>query len=286
MNAEIIDLHVQGISYQLRIAEDNPPAKKFRQVFELNGQYEAVMVAILTRLLDTLDAPVFVDLGAFIGYYTCFVAKRLHGRATVFAVESNVRFIENLEETLRLNKLDNVRLFHAALSDHVEQVWADGTAVVREGASSNGLAMTTTTFDTLCADAGLRPNIAKMDVHGAEGKIIGGMPHVLSHSLEYLLLELHPNAYLRKYGPGITRMRILDLLEEAGFRTYYVAGHRYTWSDGMQVFFDTGRFAYQPLTRQTRGMLLFDRHNQMFILASKRPLEGVLGPSILDPSQE
>lgn len=50
------------------------------------------------------------------------------------------------------------------------------------------------------------------------------------------MLELHKNAYLHKFAPDISRMQILDILEQAGFTNYYVADHRYTWSDGLKVF--------------------------------------------------
>lgn len=280
---EILSLEVQGVAYRLLIGEANTSARNFQTVYQKNGNYEAVMVALLTRILDALPEPVFVDLGAFIGYYTFYCAKRMPKR-TIYSVESNAEYVDVLRRTAELNGCGNVKILHAALSDRSEPVTIAGTSVT--AGAGEGTVMQSVTFDEVCRREGFQPNVAKMDVHGFEGKILGGMNEVLRGALRYLLLELHPNIYLEKYTPGITRMRILDQLEEAGFRLYYVAGHRYTWSDGMRRFFETGRFAYQPLTRANRGMLLFDRHNHVLVVACKSPLEELVGPSELDPSLE
>ena len=279
-----MQLTVQGIDYQLLIPEDNNSAIGFQSYFEKNGNYEAVMVALLTRLIGTLPKPVFVDLGAFIGYYTFYCSKLLSDNARLYSVESNIKYVELLQQTVRLNQSSNVEIIHAALSDKEEEVYIDGTSV--SAVDTSDVMMKAETFDSVCKRVGFNPNVAKMDVHGFEGKMLGGMQQVLKESLQYLLLELHPNVYLEKYTPGITRMQILDMLENAGFKNYYVAGHRYTWSDGMKRYFETGNFSYQPLTRENRGMLLFDRHNHVFVVSSKIPLENIIGPSVIDPSQE
>ncbi|MDP2325079.1 MAG: FkbM family methyltransferase, partial [Gammaproteobacteria bacterium] len=275
MNHESMSLAVQGVDFQLVIPTDSTNACHFRQVYQRNGQYEAVMGAILARLLGAMNRPVFADLGAFIGYYTVYAAKLLGGRGEVFAVESNPAYVDTIKAALELNRIDNARVFHAALSDREEVLWAQGTTL-HDGSKSRDAAFQATpehqtkrpsgtpgseaepvpvhtiTMDRFCAQQGLVPAIAKMDVHGTEGKILGGMGEILRGPLQFLLLELHQNVYLREYSPGISRMNILDTLDEAGFRCYLVAGHRYTWSDGLKVFMDTGHFAYQQLTRETR----------------------------------
>lgn len=309
MTRESMPLTVQGVDFQLVIPADSRQACHFREVYGRNGQYEAVMTAILTRLLNGIERPVFADLGAFVGYYTAYAARLLQGRGEVFAVESNPAYAEVVGAALSLNHLDNARVFHAALSDREETLWAQGTTLhdgSRDrdaafkampehrttrpagvpGYDGEPVAVAAVTMDSLCARHGLAPNIAKMDVHGTEGKILGGMREVLRGPLQFLLLELHQNVYLRQYSPGIDRMRILDDLEDAGFHCYYVAGHRYTWSDGLKVFMESGRFAYQPLTRQTRDLLLFDRHGDIFVLAAKQAVEPILGPSVIDPGLE
>lgn len=308
MKTENMSLSVHGVDFQLAIPSDSENAKHFRQVYERNGQYEAVMTAILARLLAASERPVFADIGAFIGYYAVYAAKLLQQRGAVFAVESNPAYVDAVKAALALNDIDRVRVFHAALWDREETLWANGVTLQDGSARANAafpmpehnpgrrtgshtaegeaVAVRSITMDRLCAQNDLRPTIIKMDVHGTEGKILRGMHDTLHGPAQFLMLELHKNAYLRKFAPDISRMQILDLLEEAGFSNYYVAGHRYTWSDGLTAFQDSGRFTYQPLTRETRSMLLFDRHADVFVLAAKQALEPILGPSVLDPGLE
>lgn len=308
MKTENMPLSVHGTEFQLAIPTDSANAQHFRQVFERNGQYEAVMTAILARLLAASERPVFADIGAFIGYYSVYAAKLLQGRGAVFAVESNPDYADTVRASLALNNIEDVRVFQTALWDREETLWAngvtlqDGSARAKAAfpmpehipgqllgspsAEGEAVAVQAITMDRLCAQHDLSPTIAKMDVHGTEGKILRGMHDTLHGPLQFLMLELHKNAYLRKYAPDISRMQILDILEQAGFTNYYVAGHRYTWSDGLKVFQDSGRFTYQPLTRETRGLLLFDRHADVFVLSAKQALEPILGPSILDPGLE
>ena len=308
MKTENMSLSVNGVDFQLAIPTDSPNAQHFREVYERNGQYEAVMTAVLARLLAASERPVFADIGAFIGFYAVYAAKLLQGRGEVFAVESNPAYADTVKAALALNNMEAVRVFQAALWDREETLWANGVTLQDGSARANtafsmpehipgqrlgsptsegeAVAVQAVTMDHLCAQHGLAPGIVKMDVHGTEGKILRGMHDTLHGPVQFLMLELHKNAYLRKFAPDISRMQILDMLEQAGFKNYYVAGHRYTWSDGLKTFQDSGRFTYQPLTRETRAMLLFDRHADVFVLSAKQALEPILGPSMLDPGLE
>ncbi|MGE3723985.1 MAG: FkbM family methyltransferase [Candidatus Sericytochromatia bacterium] len=287
MQHPTINLVVQDIPFQLVIPEDNAYAQKFKRVYQERPgyEYEAVLSALLKKVLLAQAQPVYFDLGAFIGYFSFFPAKLLDEKHTVYAFESNPEHIELLQQGLKLNGLNNLEIIHAALSDQVETLRVLNNSVSALG-NEGGLEIQAQTLDSICERKELRPTVIKMDIHGFEGKVLKGMQRILVDSLEYLFLELHPNVYLEKFTPGITRGMILDQLEAAGFHNYYVAGHRYSWSDGMTRFFDTGHFAYHELTRENRGQLLFDRHNQIFILAAKSPLPDLVGPSTIDPSSE
>lgn len=286
MSLDILDLKIHGIPSKLMIPEFSTPAQNLKKMYTTrpNYEYEAVMVALLHKILTSLEQPTFADIGPFIGFYTIFAAKLLQHKGQVVAFESNPQYLEALETNLGINEV-SAQLVHAALSDRVETLRFQGSAISGQP-DFEGQEIQAETLDAICQRLDLTLDVAKMDVHGFEGKILGGMPELLRGPLKYLLMELHPNLFLEKFTPGLTRMKILDMLEEAGFRNYYIAGHRYTWSDGMRKFFQTGQFAYQPLTKENRGMLLFDRHNHVFVLSSKTPLEDLIGPSILDPSAE
>lgn len=284
---DTITLNIRGIEMRMLIPAFSDDAQAFKRMHLTRPeyQYEAVMVALLERILRQQAAPVFLDLGAFIGYYTLFAAGLLKDRARVYGIESNPRHVAVIRQAVALNNLTNAEVIQAVLSDCAEPVRSLGTEVFANS-DGPGVLLQSETCDGLCRRLGIEPTVAKMDVHGFEGKILGGMKEVLGGALEYLLLELHPNAYLKKYTPGISRLMILDMLEEAGFKTYYLAGHRYSVADGLLRFEETGRFAYLPLNRETREMLLFDRAGYVFVVAAKSGLEDLLGPSLTDPGLE
>ena len=143
--------------------------------------YEPMMLACLTRLLQRTATPRFMDIGAFLGYYACYASALLCDQQEVHAIESNPLFADAIHKSARVNGFTQLRVFQAALSDQVERVNIDGVTV-RHDATSRG---TTITLDDLCDREHLRPTIIKMDVHGAEGKIVLGMRNTLAEVSTY-----------------------------------------------------------------------------------------------------
>jgi FkbM family methyltransferase len=243
-----------------------------------NKVYEPVMLACLTRLLQRMRTPQFMDVGAFLGYYACYASALFSDREEVYAVESNPLYADRIRESARVNGFSRLRVFQAALSDQVEPVCIQGLTV-RNDADSRS---TTMTLDCLCNREHVRPNIIKMDVHGAEAKIVLGMPNTLAE-VECMLLEMHNLTYMHWYSPEITRTAMLDALEDAGLTLYYVAGHHK--NDGGSAYFEQllagAGYSYRKLDRQARDLLLFNRREDEFVLALRHDdIESLLGPSI------
>ena len=236
----------------------------------------------LTRLLQELPDPVFMDIGAFIGYFSCYAAALQRDERPVFAVESNPRFSDAIEQAVALNGFERLRVLREALADHSTAVTIDDTAVLSTSEPGPGRrTVQAISLDDLCARERIAPTVLKIDVHGAEGNVIRGMSRVCRESVEIVLLELHALHFYKPYSPGITRLELLDLLEEYGFSLYYVAGHRWERNSGISAYLEEGRFAYVPLTRETRQFLLFDRPLDVLILASKAAdLAALLGPAV------
>ena len=277
---KILDQHLE-----LRFPDALPSAATLRKQIQTRSgfQYEAVMCTLLKHVLGSLAAPVYMDVGGFIGFYSIFAARLLGARGRVIAVECNPDYRAVLRENVARNQVQ-VEILAEALSDRHEVLKYIGSALSAQP-EAEGEAVPARPLDEICRQAGYVPQVMTMDVHGFEAKMLGGMQELLHGPLQYLLLELHPNIFLEEFTPGQTAFDILDLLAEVGFYSYYVAGHRYFFADGMPRFYEQG-LAYLPLTRETRGLLLFDRYNQLFVCASKTPLEELVGPAVADPSQE
>jgi FkbM family methyltransferase len=226
-----------------------------------------------------------MDVGAFLGHYACYVSALLGSCHEVLAIESNPVFAEAIRESARVNGFSQLRVFQAALSDRIEPVSVQGVTVSQDANSR----CTTTTLDELCEREHLRPTVVKMDVHGAEGKIVLGMRKTLAE-VEYLLLEMHNLPYMRDYSPGVTRTAMLDVLEDAGLTLYYVAEHRGAGERGkepdLQELLAGRAYSYRKLDRQVRDLLLFDRREDAFVLAFRHgEIETLLGPNV-SPANE
>jgi FkbM family methyltransferase len=241
--------------------------------------YEPMMLACLTRVLQRSAAPSFMDIGAFLGYYACYASALFGGRREVHAIESNPLYANAIRESARVNGFSYLRVFQAPLSDRVESVSIEGLTVRHDGGSHGA----TTTLDDLCDRERLRPTVIKMDVHGAEGRIVLGMRDTLA-AVECMLLEMHNLRWMQEYSPGVTRTALLDALEDAGLTLYYVAGHSAAGSEFEPDFQEllAGRaYSYRTLDRQARDLLLFDRSRDEFVLALRHDdIESLLGPSV------
>jgi len=279
---QVASLTLNGASFQLHLLANHVTAQReYLRLVGTGDAYEPLMIEIITRLLRDRPNAEFMDVGAYVAYFASYVAA-LHPDLRVSAIESNPRYVRGIEQTIALNGFRNMTVHQAVLSDRRERVSVEREWVVYGSTAPD--ALETLTLDDLAAQHGFKPSIVKMDVHGAEGKVLLGAQRLLRESIDFLLLELHPVDFLRRYSPGVTRTGILDLLRGLGFTLYYVAGHRYRRSDGLDTFLRTGSFAYQVIDARTQDYLLFDRHVDVFLVASKSPLELVLGPSIPDPS--
>lgn len=273
----VVRMSAGAVRFDLCVPGDRPKwQRRYQELAKARSAYEPVMLACLTRLLQRAEAPRFMDLGAFFGYYACYASALLRGESPVFAVESNPAYAAAIMESAGMNGFRHLRVLQAALSDRVESVAIENDTVHRK---PTGRASTTTTLDDLCRREEIRPTIVKMDVHGAEGKVILGMPQVL-RSVDVVLLEMHRLEWLEAYSPGVRRTEMLDALESAGLTLYYVAGQSRKEPHAFDALLAGSGFLYRRLDRASRDLLLFDRADDEFVFATRRGhIEDLLGPS-------
>lgn len=172
--------------------------------------------SILTKEPETiawLDAElkagqVLLDVGANIGIYTCYAAKRCPG-ARVLAIEPVLTNFVRLCENVRLNNLENVTPLLLGFSDktsidalHVrdERVGGSGSqlghAHDEHGASFQPSSIQQTlvyTVDGFIESFSLPvPQHVKIDVDGNEAQIVSGMERLLTTpGLRSFLIEMN-----------------------------------------------------------------------------------------------
>ncbi len=179
-----------------------------------------------TQLFRELLQPgmVAVDVGANIGYFSLLASTLVGPTGVVLAFEPDPVNYSLLKKNVRLNRAANIRLNQTALSDTEEQlslfidshnkgdhrIWAPA------GESRKRIEVNSTTLDTYLSKAGIVPSFIKIDVQGAEGKVLEGMKGTLCDSrLKSLIMEFWPAA-LRKCGTDPARM--IQQISDAGFK--------------------------------------------------------------------
>lgn len=144
------------------------------------------------------------DVGAGFGLYTLF-AGNLMKQGMVYAFEPEPRTRALLERNLRLNRISRVEILRFALGD------ADSVVTMYQSDSPNvgthalvqrtdfrlkarGITVDQRRGDSILQEGmALPPHMLKIDVEGAECRVLAGMSSMLSHpSLRSVYCEVHP----------------------------------------------------------------------------------------------
>jgi FkbM family methyltransferase len=160
----------------------------------------------------------------------------------VIAFEPAPASIEGLREQVRLNGVeDRVEIVGAAVSDAVgtASFASDGTSganAIVHGASrrsSGAVVVRTTTIDAVCEERGLRPDVVKIDVEGAELEALRGARRTLASPGVQAFVEFHPAVWRER---GITPAQIEAELDAAGLAAEPLAPSIDIWTtEGISV---------------------------------------------------
>lgn len=198
------------------------------------GLVEEDSMDAYTRSYQPKAGDVVWDVGAHAGATSYFFAQMVGPGGKVYAFEPDDLSYTYLLRNIELHKLDNVIPVKQALSDKTgtELFSMDGTL----GAGLAGFAqctdgdklreVKTLSLSDACGSLGV-PAFMKMDVEGAEAKIIsGGLGTLQQHPIHFAIETEH--RVHREYTSGpITRM-----LSSIGYSvsTAPVGGVRFTWA--------------------------------------------------------
>jgi len=168
---------------------------------------------------------VFVDAGAFHGWYTLLASRQVGAQGQVLAFEPNPDAFAILRRNVDLNGCQNVRALNVALSNAEERRWLyrgpdDGSqsslAPLAEGFGREEIR--TRRLDDVLAELGIhRVHFMKIDVQGAEASLLEGAAAVLRRSLPVIVFELAPDL---ARDMGLSERGAWDLLAGLGYRFY------------------------------------------------------------------
>ena len=126
---------------------------------------------------------IVVDIGANIGYYTLIFAQLVGNSGKVFAFEPDPKNFEYLQKNIKLNEFNNIFLEKKAVSNNLTKtkLFKDpqnlgGHSLIDPGKGNESIEVETTTLDNYFKDFNQKIDFIKIDVEGAEDKVIqGGM---------------------------------------------------------------------------------------------------------------
>jgi FkbM family methyltransferase len=135
------------------------------------------------------------DVGAHAGFFTLLLSRLVGVDGRVLAFEPEPANAARLVANVEANGCRNVDVHAVAVSE------VSATARFTTHASSlqgslgeRGAAVATTTIDAVVSAGASPPSLMKIDVEGAEGRVIAGARHAISATRPVLLLEVHSPA--------------------------------------------------------------------------------------------
>ena len=172
---------------------------------------------------------VFLDAGAHEGLYTLLASARVGASGCVYSCEPSSREFERLTQNLSLNSISNVRALAVALTD------ADGEADLKvaenEHSGQNTLGIfayqidsagcervTMMRVDDLMAElGGERLDLMKLDVEGAELKLLHGAQRTLRKLRPVLLFEVSEPSLINM---GSSAVELMSFLRSIDYEMY------------------------------------------------------------------
>jgi len=199
------------------------------------------------------------DIGGFIGLLSVVFAKAVGQTGKVIVFEPNEENHAQLLETLRVNRVDNVRVLKLGISDTKgkeqpfivhENFGATGSLdqeiqsqIVKTGRFKH-LHIDVDTLDNAVATYGLpKPDFIKIDIEGMEYQALLGMTEILRTGSPQFHIEIHGADQLSKRE---NIGRIVAFLESQGYLIWHVETRQDIHSDNSVIAREGHIFCKRP----------------------------------------
>jgi FkbM family methyltransferase len=180
------------------------------------------------------DGMVFVDAGANEGLYSLFASRCVGPSGRVVSFEPSQREFHRLSCNIQLNGLENVHAVQTALAETPGDLELSVADPSHAGQNTLGKfiyqvpllrteRVSAQTLDGFAAESGLaRLDVLKLDVEGAERRVLDGSRTVLRQMRPVILFEAS-DAALKEQGSSLPDL--LEFLRSQEYR-FYAPGHR------------------------------------------------------------
>ncbi|MBI1976892.1 MAG: FkbM family methyltransferase [Candidatus Omnitrophica bacterium] len=218
----------QGVS--VRLAGYEITAKSLDRLLALYLYKFSLLGKFQTRLFKEIIRPgmTIVDVGANIGYYTLLFARQAGPEGRVFSFEPEPAQRAVLLENLDRNGVKNVFVSSSALADRIgcASLWLNEAnqgdhRIYDPGDGRRRIEIETTTLDRFLKEKGCeKVDLVKIDVQGAEPRVIQGMKETIQRNPRIILFcELWPQG-LKEAGESAALF--LESLKVLGFKIQVV----------------------------------------------------------------
>lgn len=209
------------------------PVNEISRAIFLTGYYEPNEFVYLNKFLK--PGMTFIDVGANIGLYTLFAAKKVGDQGTVLGIEPSDREFQRLKAHVELNSLSNARLLQVAVSS--SRTEAELLVATEKHSGHNTLGafgydcvmaqgkewVHVERLDDIVQQEGLqRVDVIKMDIEGAEFLALQGAEETLAQFHPTMLLELSDRTLKHQ---GCSSEQVWDFLTQSGYRIYVLDGN-------------------------------------------------------------
>lgn len=202
-------------------------------IFLTGGKTHSSEISLAHYLIDNLKtAQTFLDIGAHFGYFSLLASKIVGNEGQVLSVEPAKASFELLSRNTH-NK-QNIRVLHNAISDKKEVVsfyefpakYSEYNAMDvskfedeawMKKYNPEKTEVPTIRFDDLYEEDGLKPDMIKIDVEGAEVQAIKGGEKMWQEVAPIVIME-----YLLEGGTGSSYEEATKILRKAGFASYMI----------------------------------------------------------------
>lgn len=170
----------------------------FHPGFDHRSYFLAAYEPAVSRALmaSTRRGDVVFDVGAFVGYYTVLMSTLCGPEGHTYAFEPEPRAYARLQKNLEMNGLTNVTPYQLAVADAPGTAaletneMVDGSVLVPAGRTTASVGVTS--LDHSCYEEATRlPRLVKIDVEGAEARVLQGARRVLAAARPLLIIEIH-----------------------------------------------------------------------------------------------
>jgi len=181
---------------------------------------------------------IFFDVGAHHGWVSMWTLPLVGQEGAVYSFEPSPANLSILEWHRTVNSFSQWMIVPKAVSDEdaVERQFFlidSGDSPMNslttgipgmplmEGRDVGKISIQTITLDTFCREMGMRPNLVKIDVEGAELLVLRGARRLLSEYYPTIILAVHPYWL----PPGQSPAQIIELLKTYGYTVFNSQGN-------------------------------------------------------------